>query len=119
MKITTNERELGCLLQALNGLKPEGNHSNRKRKIRAFEQLGLEKLEEKVLPGGAYEKTPLMQWPVAEVAADIEAGVKDYLIEKFGGDGEVFGGAFIERTVARFIDRLRKLDDEKPAEPKT
>jgi hypothetical protein len=45
MKFQTNDRELGCLLMALNASKPETSHSNRKRKVRAFEQCDLERIE--------------------------------------------------------------------------
>ena len=121
MKITTNDRELVCLYMALTGSKPESNHSNRKRKNRAFDELQLERIEELALPGGARAQVPFTQWPTAEVVVDMEKGTKDYLLEKFGAEGEVPGGAFAERTVCRFIDRLRKMDEdekEKPAEAK-
>jgi hypothetical protein len=51
MKFQTNDRELGCLLMALNASKPETSHSNRKRKVRAFEQCDLERIEELTMPG--------------------------------------------------------------------
>jgi hypothetical protein len=33
----------------------------------------------------------------------------DFLIEKFGDGGEVKGGSFVERTVCRFIERIRAI----------
>lgn len=113
MKFTTNDRELVCLYMALSGAQPETNHSNRKRKNRAFEQLGLERIEVLALPGGARNQLPWTQWPVEPVEVDIESGTKDYLLEKYGAEGTVAGGAFVERIVCKFIDRLRAADDTK------
>ena len=107
MKLTTNERELVCVLIALNSAKPENSHSNRKRKIRAFEQLGLERLEDLAQPGHERAQMPPNNWPVDAVEVDVESGTQDYLVEKFGADGEVGGGGFVERTVCKFIDKIR------------
>ena len=107
MKLTTNDRDLVCVLIALNSAKPEASHSARKRKMRAFEQLGLERLEELAQPGHERSQMPPAQWPTDAVEVDIESGTQDYLIEKFGSDGEVGGGAFVERTVCKFIDKIR------------
>jgi len=119
MKITTNDRELVCLYMALTGSKPESNHTNRKRKNRAFDQLDLERIEGLAIPGGARERMPFTQWPTDEAVVDLEGGTKDYLLEKFGAEGEVPGGAFAERTVTRFIERLRKLDEDDKKTEKT
>ena len=111
MKIATTDRELVCLYMALVGSRPESSHSNRKRKTRAFEELQLERVEMLAVPGGARAQIPFTQWPTDEVDVEIEKGTKDYLLEKFGAEGEVPGGAFAERTVCRFVERLRKMED--------
>ena len=113
MKFPTNDRELVCLYMALSGAQAETNHSNRKRKNRAFEQLQLERIEELALPGGARNATPWTQWPTEEIVVDIESGTKDYLLEKYGAEGTVAGGSFVERVVCKFIDRLRAAEEEK------
>ena len=113
MKFTTNDRELVCLYMALSGAQPETNHSNRKRKNRAFDQLDLERIEGLALPGGARNATPWTQWPTEEVVVDIESGTKDYLLERYGAEGTVAGGSFVERVVCKFIDRLRAAEEEK------
>jgi hypothetical protein len=113
MKVTTNDRELVCIFMALSGAQPETSHSNRKRKNRAFDQLDLERIEGMALPGGTRNQIPYTQWPIEDVVVDIEAGTKDYLLEKYGAEGTVAGGAFVERVVCRFIDRLRAAEDEK------
>ena len=111
MKFPTNDRELVCLYMALSGAQPETSHRNRKQKVRAFQQLQLDpRIEELASPGGAMSATPLIQWPTAEVVVDLEAGTKDYLIEKYGADGVVAGGAYVERVVCQFIDRLRAAE---------
>jgi hypothetical protein len=110
MKLTTDARELVCVLIALNTSKPEVSHSSRKRKLRAFEQLGLERLEELAQPGGERATLLPTQYPTVGVEVDIESGTKDYLIEKFGADGEVNGGAFVERSLCRFVDKLRAIE---------
>jgi hypothetical protein len=110
MKLTTSDRELVCILIALNSAKPETSHSSRKRKLRAFEQLGLERLEELASPGGERNQTVPNLWPTDAVEVDIESGTQDYLLEKFGADGEICGGAFVERTVCRFVDKLRAAE---------
>jgi hypothetical protein len=116
MKFQTNDRELVCFLIALNNTKPEASHSNRKRKRRAYEHLQLERIELLAATGAAREKLPPNQWPVEPVEVDLESGTKDYLLEKFGADGEVLGGAFVELTVCKVVDRLRAIEEEKKAE---
>lgn len=108
MKLKTNDRELFCLLVALNSLKPETTHTGRRRKDRAFDELQLTRIEESVLPGSERYGQPPGMFPVDEIEIDMERGTQDYLLEKFGKDGEVGGGAYVERMVSRFIDRLTK-----------
>lgn len=110
MKISTNDRELVCIMVALNGAHPEASHGNRKRKLRCYDQMNMERLEALAQPGGERERLLPSMWPTDEVVVDIESGTKDYLLEKFGADGEVAGGAFIERTVCRFVDKLRATE---------
>jgi hypothetical protein len=110
MKLKTTEQELGNIMIALNLSRPEASHSNRKRKMRAFEQLGLETLEALAQPGQPRANLTPAQYPTDEIERDIESGVKDYLLEKFGADGEVGGGSAVERAVCRFVDKLRALD---------
>jgi hypothetical protein len=112
MKVTTNDRDLVCLYMALSGSQAETSHSNRKRKNRAFEQLDLERVEGLAIPGGSRAAIPFVQWPTDDVVVDIESGTKDYLLEKYGAEGTVVGGAFVERVVCRFIERLRALEPE-------
>jgi hypothetical protein len=112
MKLTTNDRELICVLIALNGIKPEASHSARKRKMRAFEQLGLERLEDLAQPGKERAQMLPAQYPTEPSELDIESGTVDYLLEKFGADGEVAGGALVERAVCRFVDKLRSSEQQ-------
>ncbi len=106
MRLPTNDRELICLLIAMNSSKAETSHSGRKRKLRAFEQLGLERLEVLAMPGGDRASLPPGQYPTDEVWVDIEDGTKDYLIDRLGAEGEVLGGAVVERHVCRFVNKL-------------
>ena len=111
MKITTNDRELICLLIAVNGLQPETSQSLRKRKTRAFEQLQLERIEALALPGCACSAIHPAQYPTDAVDLEgVESATRDFLIEKFGDGGEVKGGSFVERTVCRFIERIRAIE---------
>jgi hypothetical protein len=110
MKIKTDDRELLCLLVALNGLRPETSHSNRRRKSLAFDQLGLERIEELALPGRERSTLVPALWPQDAAEPELETGTADYLKEKFGGDGEITGGAFIERAVCAFIVKLQKAE---------
>jgi hypothetical protein len=111
MKLTTNDRELVCLLIALNGAAPEASHVARKRKVRCYDQLDMERIGGLAQPGAERERVLPSMWPADAVELDnVESGTQDYLIEKFGADGEVCGGAFIERTVCKFIDKLRSTE---------
>jgi hypothetical protein len=107
MKIQTDDREQVCLLVAINGLKPETSHSGRRRKTRAFEQLGLVRIEELGLPGGERATMVITLWPPNASEVEIEDGTADYLLEKFGGDSEVSGGSFVERAVCAFISKIQ------------
>jgi hypothetical protein len=108
MKFQTTDRELVCMLIALNSARPEQSHSARKRKDRAYDELQLIRIEEQAAPGGIHEGHGPALFAAEPVEVDMEKGTQDYLLEKFGKDGEVGGGAFVERTVSRFVDRLTK-----------
>lgn len=110
MKFKTNDRELVCLLIALNTARPEASHSSRRRKDRAYDELQLTRIEEAAAPEGTMNGTPPQKYPTSEVEVEMERGTQDYLLEKFAKDGEVGGGAYIERMVSRFIDRLAKAE---------
>jgi hypothetical protein len=113
MKFQTTDRELVCLLVALNNSKPEPSHNRRKCKSRAYEQLQLERVEALITQPGRFVNAPLNQLPTDTVEVDLESGTRDYLIDTFGADGAIGGGAFVEITVCKFTDRLRAVENSK------
>lgn len=111
MQIKTTVRDIGCLGVALNLAPAEPNHSGRVRKDKAYEQFLLDEIEERP---GVDPQAPVTSWPKEEVVLDVESGVVDYLIERFGGEGEIKAGGGVERSIMRLVEQLIELKRSKP-----